>query len=104
MGAFDFPRADRQTALYRPWVVQLGQAVTDIAVACRDGVVVVVCFDPWRECFQDGIDLICLQAALLLLHPRLGIGGGTHFGRLTEIFTKMKKVHEKRPLRAKAKV
>lgn len=50
MGALDFPRADRQTALYCPWIVQLGQAVTDIAVTRRDGVVVVVCFDQWRQC------------------------------------------------------
>ena len=79
VGAFDFPRANRQPFFEGALVIQLGQAVEKVAVAVGHGAFVTG-FQAVCQRFQRGIGPVGLEPVLLGFQPGFGIVGGTGLG------------------------
>ena len=91
VGTLDFPGPYRETLLDRPLIVELIQAVAQIAIAGSDRGIAIG-LDERGQSRQDERGLVGLQSIFLLVEPRLRIIGVTDFGRFAQILAEMEEI------------
>jgi len=89
-----FPRSNRETLLDGALIIQLTQAVMEIAITGGYGVVIIGANER-SQSVQDRRRLICLQSLFLHVQPRPRMIGGTDLGRFAQILTHMEEIDPK---------
>jgi hypothetical protein len=73
-------------------IVQLIQAVAEIAITGGHRVIVVIRLDERRQGVQYRRRLVRLQPVFLHVQPRLRIRGGSDLGRFAQILAQMEEI------------